>query len=37
MTLGIGPKLHLSQLNITQIADLPVGDNYKDHIGLQRI
>lgn len=34
MISGIGPKEHLLEHNITLIADLPVGDNLQDHVGL---
>jgi len=32
MLSGIGPTAHLTQLGITPVADLPVGDNLVDHL-----
>lgn len=32
MISGIGPKHHLNEMNIDCIADLPVGDNLRDHV-----
>ncbi|OTF70877.1 glucose dehydrogenase-like protein, partial [Euroglyphus maynei] len=29
---GVGPRQHLESLNITVIADLPVGENFQDHV-----
>ncbi|WAR10898.1 DHGL-like protein, partial [Mya arenaria] len=31
---GIGPKTHLQELDIPVVADLPVGENLQDHMGL---
>lgn len=32
MTSGIGPEAHLSTVGVTTRADLPVGDNFVDHL-----
>ncbi|HVY57293.1 MAG TPA: choline dehydrogenase [Xanthobacteraceae bacterium] len=34
MLSGIGPADHLKALGITPVADLPVGDNLQDHLGI---
>jgi choline dehydrogenase len=35
MQSGIGRKVELDKFNIKQIADLPVGENYQDHVFIQ--
>lgn len=32
MLSGIGPKEHLKQMNIKLVYDLPVGENFQDHV-----
>lgn len=37
MLSGVGPKGDLERLNISVLADLPVGQNYEDHVSLPGI
>ena len=34
MLSGVGPKDHLNAFNITPLIDLPVGDNYMNHLSI---
>ncbi|CAG2105191.1 unnamed protein product, partial [Medioppia subpectinata] len=34
MLSGVGPQEHLHQMNIPLVNDLPVGDNYQNHLGV---